>query len=77
MSVGFILLQAVHMGLACHPMGGFSVDRIRELFNLPPEIEPVSMLAIGRPGDPEKTAEEVKNRQFAPRTRNNLEDILL
>jgi nitroreductase len=76
-SVGFLLLQSVHMGLACHPMGGFSASRVRELFGLGPEIEPLSMVAVGRPGDPGKLAPAVGKKQSAPRTRREPAEILL
>jgi len=76
-SLGFILLQATHMGLACHPMGGFSKEKARELFGLPGDIDPMSMIAIGMPGDPEKLADVVKKKHSRVRLRTGLDAILL
>ena len=48
---GNLVLQAGAMGLVVHQMAGFLPDRARELFEIPEGQEPLTMLAVGYPGD--------------------------
>lgn len=43
-------LQAVSMGMQIHPMAGFHKDQIKLALNIPDDLEPVTMLALGYPG---------------------------
>jgi nitroreductase len=40
MAVGNLLLQATHMGLMVHQMGGYDVDRAKEELVIPTRYEP-------------------------------------
>lgn len=62
-------LQAAHHGLNVHQMGGFSVDKLRANLNIPPQFEPVVVMAIGYPGDVQLLPEHLKVRELAPRER--------
>jgi nitroreductase len=42
-----LTLQATALGIAVHQMGGFSMERARELFGIPKDFEPVAAIAIG------------------------------
>lgn len=57
-AIGFLLLQAVELGLQAHQMAGYDADKAREAFALPPEFDPVSVIALGYEGDPEILADE-------------------
>lgn len=46
-----LTVQAEAEGLHVHQMGGIIQDRIRELYGLPDECQPVAGIAIGYPGD--------------------------
>ena len=48
-----LLLQASSVGLAAHVMGGFHADRAKATFNIPPEFEPVAIIALGYEGGTE------------------------
>jgi nitroreductase len=51
MSVMNVMLAATAHDLTARPMAGFDPGLLRELFDLPPDSQPLVMLAIGRPGD--------------------------
>lgn len=42
-----LLLQAVELGLAAHPMAGYDADRARSEFGIPEGFTPIAMIAIG------------------------------
>jgi nitroreductase len=65
----FISLQATHLGLNVHQMGGFDADKLRINLNIPPAYEPVIVLAIGYPGEVNLLPENLKLRELAPRER--------
>ncbi len=44
-------LEAVHLGMQVHPMGGFNADMAKETFAISDDLETVTMLAIGYPGE--------------------------
>jgi len=50
-----MMLKATSMGLMSHQMGGFDADKIKQAFNLPDDITPMAVMAIGysaENGDP-------------------------
>ena len=51
MAVGNLLVQATAMGLMAHQLGGYDVERAREILVIPTRFEPMSMIAIGYEGD--------------------------
>jgi nitroreductase len=72
---GNIVLQADAMGLVVHQMAGFVPDRARELFQIPEGEEPVTMLAIGYPGEVDDLPEKLRARETAPRSRKPLSEM--
>ena len=44
-----ICLQTVSLGLATTPVGAFRDDEVQRLLGLPPDVEPIYLLPIGRP----------------------------
>ncbi len=71
-----LFLEALHQGLAMHEMAGFDRAKAREAFSLPEGVEPVAMIAIGYPGDPDALPEPLRERELAPRSRKTLEEIV-
>jgi nitroreductase len=65
----FLSLQATHLGLNVHQMGGFSAEILSKNLNVPERYEPVIVMAIGYPGDAEALPENLKLRELAPRER--------
>jgi nitroreductase len=57
-AVGFLTLQATSLGLGVRQMEGFDRDAARAAFGVPPEFEPVVVMAIGYAGDPDSLSTE-------------------
>jgi len=73
----FLSLQATHLGLNVHQMGGFEKEKIIRNLNIPDTHEPVVVLAIGYPGTPEQLAEPFKTRETALRERYTQEFFVM
>lgn len=71
-----LVLEATARGLAAHQMAGFDRERAKIVFGLPEDIEPVSMIAFGYPGDPAELASELAERERAPRVRRPQSDFV-
>ena len=69
-------IEATHLGLAVHPMGGFDVDKAREDLTIPDDYDPVAMIAVGHTGDFDGLTDEFKADELAPRTRNASKDFI-
>lgn len=71
-----LALQATALGLGVHQMGGFDAERAREEFSIPEGYEPVAVIAVGYPGDPEDLPGGLRSRAKAPRTRRELVEFV-
>jgi nitroreductase len=65
----FLSLQATHLGLNVHQMGGFDSSRLIINLNVPSTFEPVVVIAIGYPGEADLLPDNLKIRELAPRER--------
>ncbi len=72
-----LLLEAVELGLAAHPMGGFDADRTRVEFGIPEGFTPMAIIAIGYPyrGSLEELDEKPRGKELASRERKLLGEI--
>ncbi len=70
-----LCLQATSLGLATHQMGGFDAGKARESFAVPASFSPMSVIALGYPGDPEVLDDTLRQREAAPRQRRPLHEI--
>lgn len=68
-------LQACHMGLVTHGIGGFDAERARKTYNVPADYEVISMIVIGKPGDPALLPQELKESQ-KPSTRKAVNEFV-
>lgn len=76
-SVGYMTLQAVSEGLKTHQMGGFSKENARELFNIPDDLEPLTVMAIGYQDLPDRLEDDdMRDSEVAPRLRRPLAELL-
>jgi len=75
LAVGNLSAQATALGLGVHQMAGFDRELAREQLGLPAGFEPVAMIAVGYPADPESLPPELAERERAPRSRRPLEEI--
>lgn len=65
----FLSLQATHVGLNVHQLGGFDPLKLRENLNVPDEYDPVIVMGVGYPGEPDVLPDHLKVRELAPRER--------
>jgi nitroreductase len=73
----FLSLQATHLGLNVHQMGGFDHLKLKTNLNVPPTYEPVIVLAVGYPGETDSLPENLKLRELAPRERYLQDEFVL
>ena len=69
-----ICLQAFHLGLVAHQMGGIQLTKTHELLGLPIEITCMVMIAIGYQAPLEVLDKETQTKELAERTRQPLEE---
>jgi nitroreductase len=72
-----LLLEAVELGLAAHPMGGFEADRTRVEFGIPEGFTPMAMIAVGYPyrGPLEELDEKLRGKELASGERKSMGEI--
>ncbi len=70
-ATGLLLVQATVLGLAAHPMAGWDADALRAALEVPPELRPKAVIAVGR-HDPALEDEKLLEREARPRTRRPL-----
>ncbi len=72
-----LALEASGRGLAIHQMGGFYVDKAREVFQIPDGWQPVAAIAIGYPGEAASLPEKLRERELAPRSRKSISEFVM
>lgn len=70
-----ICLQATSIGLVAHQMGGFDVEKSRQLFQIPGQYDLMSFIAIGYPLAIEKISAEALVKEKEARKRKPLREI--
>jgi len=70
-----ICLQATSMGLVAHQMGGFDVEKTRQLFQIPSQYDLMSFIAIGYPLAVDKMSEASLIKEKEARKRKPLREI--
>jgi nitroreductase len=68
-ATAYMFLEAYNQGLAMHIMGGFDVEKARQLFEIPQGFEPTTMIAVGYYGAPEMLPEKIREKELGPRSR--------
>lgn len=68
-------IQATHMGLIVHQMGGFDADALGEVLGLDEKHRAWAILAVGQHGDAALLPEKLQEREDAPRVRKPLDEI--
>ena len=72
-----LLLEAVELGVAAHPMAGYDPERARSEFGIPRGYTPIAMIAIGHPygGKLEQLDEKLRGKELASRERKPIGEI--
>lgn len=72
-----LTFQAASDGLFVHQMAGFDAKKISEVFNLPDNIEPFTVIAIGHLGNYLDLPEKMQRTELAERERKSFDEIIL
>jgi len=70
-----MFLEAFNQGLIMHEMGGFDVQKAREIFDVPDDYEVGIMIAIGYQDTYHVLPDRLKQKAFTPRARKPLSEI--
>jgi nitroreductase len=76
LAAGNLCFEATARGLAVHQMIGIEPQRVRDLYGVPDEAEPLTALAIGYAGESAHTPEGMRERDANPRTRKPLAELV-
>lgn len=71
-----LVIEATARGLVVHQMIGILPDRVREVYKIPEGYEPMTGIAIGYVGDPNRLPDHLKERDLAPRSRKPLREFV-
>ncbi|MEM6936038.1 MAG: nitroreductase family protein [Pseudomonadota bacterium] len=69
-------LQGVAAGLVVHQMGGFDADAAHLAFGIPDRYVPMSMVAVGHPGELSDLDEDFQGGETGPRQRRPLSELV-
>jgi nitroreductase len=69
MALQNMLLQASECGLAMHVIGAFSRGDVQRLYKIPEEFEPLTITAVGYPGNPGDLPEDLREREEKSKTK--------
>jgi len=70
-----MFLESFNQGLIMHEMGGFHVQRAREVFNIPEDFEVGIMIALGYQDTHDILPESLRQKACIPRERKLLSEI--
>jgi nitroreductase len=70
-----MFLESFNQGLIMHEMGGFDLQKAREVFNVPEDYEVGIMIAIGYQDTHDVLPERLREKAFTPRQRKPLSEI--
>jgi nitroreductase len=76
-AVAHLAAQATAMDLVTHQMAGFDVKGMATEFELPGDVEPLTVIAVGRWDAEADLPEDLKAREFGPRERYPVSDLLI
>ncbi|HKW85725.1 MAG TPA: nitroreductase family protein [Nitrospiraceae bacterium] len=76
LAVENLVIQATAFGLVLHQMAGIYPEKVRELYRIPDQYEPVAAIALGYPGDPGTLPDGLRQRELAKRTRKPLREFV-
>jgi len=70
-----LIIEAVSRGLITHPMAGFDVDGARAAFDIPPQVRPLMVIAVGSLADYRTVGDDIAERDARPRERLPVNEI--
>jgi|ERR1051326_846975 nitroreductase len=76
LAMGNLLVEATALELFVHQMAGFSPERVRELYGVPPGFEPVAAMAVGYGTAAEVLPENFRAQELGPRNRRPIRSFV-
>lgn len=73
---GFLSLEAQRRGLITHAMGGFNVEKARQVFKISDQYDLMAVIAIGYYGDKNRLSEFNQGREH-PNIRKEIKELLI
>lgn len=70
-----LITEAVSRGLICHPMAGFDAAGSRAAFDIPPQVRPLMVIAVGSLADYGQVSDDIAERDALPRERMPLSAV--
>ena len=77
LAVGQLIMQVQYIGLFSHHMSGIYPDAIKKYLGLRDSQVVQAVIAIGEIADAKTLPRDLAERELAPRTRNELEEIVI
>jgi nitroreductase len=76
-ATALLVVEAAHLGLATHQMGGFDREAARQVLEIPEDYALGSVIALGYQGEPSALAnEKLVAQEVAPRQRKPLKEFV-
>ncbi|HMB98045.1 MAG TPA: nitroreductase family protein [Balneolaceae bacterium] len=75
-AASYLTFEATRHNLYVHQMAGIDLDKARELFNIPEDYEPATMIAIGYIGELDNLPKNLKDAETGERSRLDIDEIL-
>ncbi|CAB4549975.1 MAG: oxidoreductase [Actinobacteria bacterium] len=77
LAVSQMVFEIHHRGFVAHQMTGFDRTQSAEVLEMPTDLTPVVVVAIGKQDAPEKLEGPAAERELAPRVRKELSEIVI
>ena len=72
-----LTFQAMEMGISVHQMAGFDRKKATELLGTGNEYLPMTVIAVGFPGESDNFPDEIKRRERSETKRRTLQELVL
>lgn len=76
LAVSNMMLQATQMDLIAHPIAGYKPMKVKEVLGIPAEYVLITLIVLGRPGNPADLSEEHREEELGARRRKALVEVL-
>lgn len=76
LATAHLTAQATALGMGVHILGGFNAEAARAAFNLPEELDIVSVLVLGFPGDADQLPDNLRERETRRSVRHPLSELV-
>lgn len=75
LAIAQLTAQATALGMGLHQLGGFHPALAREAFDIPEDLDVVSVTALGFPGDADQLPENLRQRELTRSPRRPLSEV--